>query len=233
MADKDRVPSKTSTDDSLLDFAAPAVVMKVGSLARIFYVNEKLIRGSSDFFNSAMKREWRQGCKRVVDLPDHNCEIFNLYVNWLYSGRLPVQHIEESNLMNNNDKQYHNLFKAYVLGDALLDSDFKDAVVDAIVNEMHIQHQGNVYFFPVRQIRTFLYNSTTSASKLRQLLVQRIARSSNGSELLKEDDDPAFLLDFARAAMHKDKDKETTISATARCAFHEHARGKCVRTRFG
>lgn len=125
---------------------------------------------------------------------------------------------------------FATLINAYALGDKLLDSDFKDAVTDAMVlcftimttNETIVPHPGD---------RTKLYDKTAPSSKARRLLVHRMARIVN-PELYGEVDCHTFLLDVAQEAIRRDS--KSTEEAAALCEFHEHAPGaeNCYRTKY-
>ncbi|KAF7195301.1 hypothetical protein HII31_03507 [Pseudocercospora fuligena] len=71
-------------------FAAKPVIVKVGRPATVFHVNEERIAESSESFKAALKKEWPSGRSRIIQLPDEDAEIFNVYLNWLYARALPI-----------------------------------------------------------------------------------------------------------------------------------------------
>lgn len=62
-------------------FTTPVLRVEVGSPTKTFFVNEKLICDSSEFFKTALKKEWSEGRQRTVDLTHDDAITFNIYVN--------------------------------------------------------------------------------------------------------------------------------------------------------
>jgi hypothetical protein len=72
-----------------------------------------------------------------------------------------------SNSHHSDDlRDYHNLARAYIVGDKLDDVVFKDAVIDAFIAKSHDLRDG-VRGFPVGSLTTFVYSNTTQDAMLR------------------------------------------------------------------
>jgi hypothetical protein len=99
-----------------------------------FHVHEYVLTDSSPFFASAMKPQWATARPdpRTIDLPDDDPAAFSLYMSWLYTRKLPVL-TSSTDTPGDVDESYHTLAYAYVLGERLLDTGFKNAIVDAYV----------------------------------------------------------------------------------------------------
>lgn len=95
----------------------------------IFVVHESTIRQRSRFFDNALKRGWKEAEHKVVRLPEAESDAFELYVNWLYSSQLYTKG-------QSDEDEYGQLVEAYVLGDWLQDPDYKDAVIDALIDKI-------------------------------------------------------------------------------------------------
>ncbi|GIZ43512.1 hypothetical protein CKM354_000673600 [Cercospora kikuchii] len=75
--------------EAAFDFSSPPIAIKVGSPnPQMFYVDESVLRKSSKFFDAALKKEWKEGQQRTVDLPECDPEGFKVYINWLHSGKI-------------------------------------------------------------------------------------------------------------------------------------------------
>ncbi|CAN9199729.1 unnamed protein product [Alternaria alternata] len=112
---------------------------------------------SSEFFKNATKPEWRTE-SRPVDLSDEQPAIFKRYCQWLYTGFIAPGLLAESSS--------GCLAYMYVLGEKIVDHEFQNAVIQAIISDMD---RMNV----VPSLRTIkiIYDGTTEESAARRLLV--------------------------------------------------------------
>jgi len=127
------------------------ITIRVGSGKDVqdFAVYETLIRRSSTFVDNALKGSWRESTDRVITLPAFEANHFGIYHLWLRSGKL---HSKLSPEMSSQvyrarepvdesvDAQLYKiatelvvLLKLCHLGHYLLDTKFRDAVSDAIL----------------------------------------------------------------------------------------------------
>jgi hypothetical protein len=200
-----------------------------------FSVHEKLICASSDFFRNAMARDWKESKQRSIHLKDDDADTFELYLHWLYRGTLPVR-INEPGLVGNSE--YLQMAKAYVLGDKLQDGDFKDVIIDAIIDKCKSIASDGRNWFPVGPVLRCIYDNTPTSSKARRLLVDIYVHDGSGdwlSDWVKQDDIPKdFLLDIAMAFLNKKKKNEESPSQkSSTCAYHQHGLEKtlCYKAR--
>lgn len=196
-------------------------------------MDEVLLQENSGFFAAALKKDWREGQKRVVKLPEEDSKIFNFWLNWLYCHRLHLATGPDE--ARTNGRFLEEAVRAYALGNVLLDFDFMDAVVDAIAVEICTLENGE-NILPNEEIITLAYDKTLQKSTLRKLLVYRHATISNMAELLTEKHDARFILDLAKLMADSARPKpsrEDFISIAARCDFHGHEPGaeNCYRTK--
>jgi hypothetical protein len=70
-------------------FIKPIVVRLVDS-GKEAYIHETLLRSQSGFFENALKKEWKEGQERVIDLHEVQDRIFEIWVRWLYTGRFSL-----------------------------------------------------------------------------------------------------------------------------------------------
>lgn len=220
------------TDSS--SFAANPVLVKVGTPATLFYADEILLRENSAFFAAALKRDWREGQERTVELPEECPFAFNTWLNWI--NRRLLHLAPGPNQTRTEYAHMSRITKAYILGSVLLDAEFMDAVADVLTVETCTRENGKC-IVPPGTLITLAYDKTPPSSKLRKFLVHRFANCGNVSELVTEDVDSRFLVDLTkfladitRPAPHC----HNVISATAGCEFHEHKPGveNCYRTKY-
>ncbi|KAF2028831.1 hypothetical protein EK21DRAFT_113524 [Setomelanomma holmii] len=99
-----------------------------------FSVHENLIRLSSPFFEAALGRDWKEAKERIGKLPDCNAHAFRVYTHWIYTGQLNTKLQFDQSSPTDGQWEWANLVKAYLLGDYLQDIDFKDTVMDAMID---------------------------------------------------------------------------------------------------
>ena len=185
-----------------------------------FSVHENLIRASSDFFDKAMSHDWKESEERSVSLPEEDPKTFQLYLHWLYCKTLPVK----SDSIRNTELV--KLAKAYVLGDRLLDLDFKDKVIDAIIDKSRSSSLG-LYGYMLDPATAYIYKNTLEGSKARLLFVDLYlgegdkAWLTDRSKILLPED---FLFDLASALIGKrprsECDSPRMMNST--CRYHNH-----------
>jgi hypothetical protein len=94
-----------------------------------FTVHEDPIRASSLFFQAAFLRPWRESQERIVRLPECDATAFQIYTHWLYSGLLCAIPSGASSSTGASS----SLVRGYLLGDYLLDTNYKDIIMDGLV----------------------------------------------------------------------------------------------------
>ncbi|TGO12207.1 hypothetical protein BTUL_0092g00070 [Botrytis tulipae] len=60
----------------------------VGPELKEFFVHKTLIRSTCDFFERAFNGKFKEGIENKMYLPEDDPEIFDIFVNWMYSGHL-------------------------------------------------------------------------------------------------------------------------------------------------
>ncbi|KAF7899311.1 uncharacterized protein EAF01_008524 [Botrytis porri] len=60
----------------------------VGPELKEFFVHKTLIRSTCDFFDKAFNGRFKEGIENKMHLPKDDPEIFEIFVNWMYSGHL-------------------------------------------------------------------------------------------------------------------------------------------------
>lgn len=166
-----------------------------------------------------MTSNWRESESRIFALPEHDVEAFQVYMNWLYSKRLPVK--SEDPL----DDEYLLIAKMIVLGDRLQDLDFQDAAVDAILDKSRSSTMNGQAIAPTVN---YVYENTLEDSKARKLLVDFYVCRGNEDWLRDSDglrDLPAeFISDLAIALLQRrgKPDSGDPAYMTDTCVYHNH-----------
>lgn len=129
-----------------------------------FLIHESVIRSESPFFEAVLSRDWKEAKEKLVSLPQAAPDAFRIYVDWMYSRRIPWTPIADKKV-DTKIARTNLLVRAYILGDILQDFDFQDAVLDALI-DIPTKHD----FLPMWQTRLGFEN-TPDGSPLRHYLV--------------------------------------------------------------
>ncbi|KAF2279433.1 uncharacterized protein EI97DRAFT_412463 [Westerdykella ornata] len=222
-------------DDRINNLSGRSIEVVVGLEPPIpFSVHENLICASSDFFRKAMEGDWKESKQLLVCLEDDDPDTFLVYLHWLYRGTLPVRIDEPGPLMNS---EYLQLAKAYILGDKLQDGDFKDVVIDAMIDKCKSTASDGHRWFPVGPVLRCMYKNTPTSSKARRLLVDIYVHHGPGhwtSDGAEQDEIPKdFLYEVTMAFMDKRDKNEEDPTQRPTCAYHEHGPGetRCYKAR--
>jgi len=133
-------------------------VVVVGKEKKEIPVITSIATRSSKFFQAAMNHGWKEAHEKRVPLPETRVDIFEGYVQWLYTGHITFT--------ENDTPGYLLLIRFYILGDYLDDVNFHHAVLDHVV-AFYLDSSR----VPGREIVKFVWDNTTSDSLLRQLIL--------------------------------------------------------------
>jgi hypothetical protein len=194
-------------------------------------VHEKLLCDNSAFFASAMKKEWKEGQERRVPLPDDVTSIVDLYIQWLYVGRIFSRQPTEGE--PGNEKEFDLLINGFVFGEKVQDGDFKDAVVDALMSCVSVASENGTRWYPIDPWVDRAYGGTPEGSPLRKLLVDMHV-SHGSSKWLGGTKSVEFLTDLAGRLLD-DRKASPHLNASepgrSDCWYHHHGDdGPCYRS---
>jgi hypothetical protein len=133
------------------------IVVGGEGVARQFAIHEALLTTRSEFFKKAMGKGGKEVEDKVVKLPDDDMDIFALYEQLVYTGRLPifdnsVDRFEYSQVFGPNPydckdcgkcgEEYLTLTNVYVLAEKLQDIKAKNTTIDAIMSK--VTHESSI-----------------------------------------------------------------------------------------
>ncbi len=145
---------------------------------QIFYVADGLLTVSSEFLQTAMKKKWMEGKGRAVDFPEVRPDIFEIYIKWLYRGRVftPSKASKKSDGQADPSERFAVCAELYGLGESLLDREFQDCVIDTIISlrrEEFEDEDGNMQrWSPEASTVARFYDLTPPGSPARRLVVE-------------------------------------------------------------
>jgi hypothetical protein len=114
--------------------------------------------------HSQDRRSLENVVSHTIDLKGPFVVAFRLYTEWVYSGHIQKRFLQvEASVAD--DKSYHNMVHAYVLGETLKDHNFKNAIVDCLLDTIHDRGWVDL------TLPNLIYSTTSSRSPLRRLVV--------------------------------------------------------------
>jgi hypothetical protein len=217
-----------------------------------FVVQEALVCAGSIRINECLPRPCKESVDRCIQLRDFDPDSFRMFLHFLDTGLIftidqdmPRDAIEADSLRIFNE-ELARCMRIYKLADHLEAQDFKDAIIDAVIEivaEHRSRHPDTEVFFTEEGVK-FLYRCSTRGSPVRRFVVDWgiLALDHTGYDPHKEfHDDDQFLCDLYVALRpfwigEKDATElRDPFGAGCSCIYHEHwVLGKpCYRDRFG
>jgi len=165
-----------------------------------------------------MKKKWTGDNNYILKLPDDKPENIKVYVAWLYSNRIFTK--PEGEVSKESSVEVDGLIDAYVFGDKIQDSDFKDAIIDAIIE---VSEEDGWCYINARKI----WEYTPPGALIRRYMVDTFVWEGSEKWLEKVSYfNQDFLIELGRAlykriASPKDYTGVTPFVRDS-CLYHEH-----------
>lgn len=203
----------------------------MGSEEKCFYVHPWALTATSEFFKSALKKEWSKTEERTVDLRDQSPELFNLYVQYLYSDKIftTTNCTDQDELSSVDDDPLAGL---YVFGESVNDATFQNAVIDVIVQTSRQPTKNNLNLYPSLPSINTIYNGPPTNSPARRLMVDFWvcwgAQKWLQDELEPDQINHEFLYDLSGTLLGKRRRPEENdqdyaeLSVGRPCKYHNH-----------
>lgn len=195
-----------------------------------------------------MHLSWQEGQSRTVTFPGGDPACFELFANFIYTGKLFSQlHVpaqSHSGTTAATDEEWSLLARSWSLGDFLLAPHFQDAVIDTLA-EIMSEHAGHHFPPEIYEIACLGGHTTmdhkTQSHGLRRFLVEAVAwywtpaqrealpDTVTGWQLFKD----YVLRDLEEMSTSSPK---MNVDATpfSACRFHVHGpNGVCYKQLFG
>lgn len=160
----------------------PVITIWVGEEPSIpFQIHKKLLCSSADYFERLINGPWKNVSSDSLSLKKQDPATFAIYefflhyrfVRVLAGGSSEVEDSKENILGRHawDGSEFTRLVKAYILGDFLLASDFKDCTLDAMRLLTVDPDKNGVKGFPDSSAINEIYNNTLDGSNARKFLV--------------------------------------------------------------
>lgn len=172
----------------------------------------------SAFFRAACTAESKEAISGHVRLPDDSAEIFDLFMQWLYTGKL------QDDAFDAKQGSWTESIKLYILADKLQVPTIKNAVLDQMVStaDHAVAFSYEKDKFPSNADISLAYGSTSQTSLMRTFLAELFAIMQSFS--IEKDEIPKdYLYDLAlsqRAGKRVAGGPPTSMKTP--CRYHEY-----------
>ncbi|KAK5125111.1 hypothetical protein LTR85_000786 [Meristemomyces frigidus] len=207
------------------DAADEIITTHVGGPPTSYFIHRSVLCSSGHFFKTRLKPEWSRTDEAHAKLPVQEPDAFNLYVNWLYMRGIPLTAPDKDDDAQHR-AEWKNLAAAFVVGEAVMDDPFKDAIMDALCAKAR-SPKGATLWAVMNAVVQTLYDGAPPSSPARKWLLAVFihhapddALDPNTGDLPKH-----FVWDLARA--HTDGRKPLSVmelgsGAALKCTYHSH-----------
>lgn len=204
--------------------------------AKKFYINPDLAIQHSGFFKAILENGSEEAGNQTIRLSNLNDDVaatFEGFQSFLYSGKVVLGgRFDES---ADYDEEWDLLTDYWLLGNSLLSTSFKDAVVDAMVHKLSLAQT-----VPL-DVYIDMYQHSSDSAPIRKLMVDIAVHEWEEEAIatVDTDNEPTLQAEFLRdvaVALFKvsgAQQAENPISVHSGCYYHEHGAEKpCYKTMF-
>ncbi|KAF1849756.1 uncharacterized protein K460DRAFT_3178 [Cucurbitaria berberidis CBS 394.84] len=158
------------------------IIVKVGAKQKKYTLHRKLLVYHSEYFRSALSGKFRETDDGVIVLNDIDTDAFDIFVDWIYETKLPTRIDTDAP----GDGRTSVKYRAYVLAEKLLATDFKRILMDLIFTVIRNKHAN-----PASALIIYAFENLPEKDAMLRLLVD--AWCVHDSLNRMGDDDKALL----------------------------------------
>ncbi|KAF1974612.1 hypothetical protein BU23DRAFT_96408 [Bimuria novae-zelandiae CBS 107.79] len=118
------------------------ITVDVGEEHVKYSVYAELISYYSNYFKATLHGPWKEAEDRVIELPDIEPRVFDIFIDWLYTQKLPKKTLgwilpppeQDTDSTRQFQLAERQMIKAYVLADRFIVPQFRVAIFDYFAN---------------------------------------------------------------------------------------------------
>lgn len=191
---------------------------------RTFDIDVRPLTTHSDFFATMLGGPWHESQTRTVTLEDDDPDVFSIFALFIYTGKIFSARANDVEVYldgSRRDKEWVRLARAWILGDKLQSTSFRDAVSDAMCDKIVRDKK-----WPIT-LHQIIYAETTPVARgIRRLCVDIAvakwdARTLRGT--LRDESWSEFFEDVSVRLMGMREERRNKIDFKRQaCTYHEH-----------
>jgi hypothetical protein len=182
------------------------VTLVIGPDEQELTVCGHLLAKTSEFFETALKKEWKEGQTRIIKLPEDNVESVTHYLDFVHGEGLPSESIKHAEDVPDGSSDTHPnrlLIGLYILSERVLNTTLQNAVIKEILRLVSLTHTKSRRNVPSLHAISEIYKGTTDGSPVRRLMVDLYVTYAQQGAMIRAEDNPAFVRDVAEALLAK------------------------------
>jgi hypothetical protein len=204
------------------------ITIEIGPLHTTYRVHRKILLYHSEYFRKALQGCWKEGEEGKVIIEDLKPLAFDVFVNWLYTGKIPSTYEawaaqeakeEAGSYIRRVDVL---ILQAYVVADRLVATKLLNAISNFFVD-------ANVDSTPYYEIVIYAFKNIPAGRRVLALLIDTHCRYSEESDDVQLNSDLSvesqlphdFLLRVMKRYRQTCKDRDWDRDIIA-CDYHEH-----------
>lgn len=137
---------------------------------RSFTVHSDHLTSRSLFFKKALSGNWSEAQQRIIELPEDESDIFELYLQCVYGHEMSVEPAPVPKDYKGVEEQIE-IAKLYVLAEKLQDVRAKNTALKAFMKSTWAERKTAQWFHPDPAVVHIIYDGTMPGSPMRRLLV--------------------------------------------------------------
>lgn len=159
-----------------------------------FIVRKELATRHSEFIKKALDpaNGWKEARENIMRFPEEPPEAFQVFVTFLDTGVIHLEHSKSATDVvardddPDADKEWHKVAQAWLLGDRLRSTTFKDAFVDKMIHILQTTAE-----IPKSMFQR-IFAESIGRSGMRDLLVDMAAYHLFAADLEEQPDDDVY-----------------------------------------
>lgn len=149
------------------------VTLLVGPTREKLVVHGHCLTRSSEFFQAALKKEWKEGQTRTIKLPESKTGEVEQYLDFVYEGLLVSHLIQTGNDLKEADSQMA-LCRLYTFAERVLDTPLRNAIVEEQLRLLSLEDDDRSCWCPSWGSAAAIYEGTPASSPMRRFVLDVI-----------------------------------------------------------
>lgn len=203
-----------AASDFLFD-RSELVALLVGPDEHEMIAHKGYLSSNSEFFKAALKKEWLEGQTQKIKLPEEQPDIMAQYLGFAYGQKLPTDNTRDDCQCG---EVYSVLTELYVLGERMLDSTIRNAIIKEILRFTTLQTEDGQEIYPGDIAICTIYDGTCESSPVRRLLVD-LCVAAGSFQWLADTTHPVYLLELGQALLKEVTKMGGTAGSSRSCVL--------------
>lgn len=197
-----KAPVPSPTMSSTRYTSDDQITLLVGEREEKLIVSGHILSVHSDFFNAALKKEWKEGQSRLIKLPEVEYKTVLRYVDFIYGQGLHTKSIDsfDSERFKINPPCFGELADLYLFGERTLDAHVRNAIIRELIRLISLNYHEGRFYGPAEESVNKVFGETPAQSPLRRFLVDLQVKWC--SDLLEDEEislHPEYILAVAQS----------------------------------